>query len=331
MAFAVLEDYNGEIEVTFFSGAWEKCAGVIENDKVAILKGKIEHQKDKGRTSFLADEYLAPETAEAAAREEETKARKWEKYRNAWKYMADLKLDKAAQAEKGNYTVIGLLKSLREITDKKGNKMAFGVLQDYSGEIDLVFFSSVWKDCKDFIVVDEMTALKGTIDPKNDKNPAEPSFKISSVPDLGRLIRAAARKAAAEPERAGGDADAGIPDDELAAGLAPAGAIAVYDESGAEDAFFAATFPDADYSEDDTDDAAGGSGDAATAPPVTEFQALPEIREYHVRLAANPGGAALLIHVPVSQGEKVIRSASGIGCAVDALSGCAEVAEAWAR
>jgi DNA polymerase-3 subunit alpha len=354
MAFATLEDYNGEIEVTFFSGAWEKCAGKIEADKVAVLKGKIEYQKDKDRTSFLADEYLEPEAAETAAREEEAKARKWEKYRNAWKYMADLKLDKAAKAEKGNYTIMGILKSLREFTDKKGNEMAFGSLRDYSGEIDLVFFSSVWKECKDFLVVDEMTALKGNIDPAGDKNPAKPSFKVSSVPDLGRLVRAAAKKAAAElkPVGAGGGGAHGIEDDaipgeETAAELAAA-EIAAYDEPDTGEAAFEDLFPGDDFSDDSDEDLALAATSAAVPAAAALRPPAPSFTEYHVRLAANPAGrekdlaplleivkanpgaAALLIHVPVARGERVVRGASGIGCTVDALSRCAEVAEAWA-
>jgi DNA polymerase-3 subunit alpha len=58
MAFAVLTDYNGEIEVTFFSAAWEKLENKIENDKVTILKGKIDYQKDKDKYTFVADSIL---------------------------------------------------------------------------------------------------------------------------------------------------------------------------------------------------------------------------------------------------------------------------------
>jgi DNA polymerase-3 subunit alpha len=52
MAFAALEDYNGEIELTFFPMAWERCKEKIENDKVAILKGKIEYLQSKDKRSF---------------------------------------------------------------------------------------------------------------------------------------------------------------------------------------------------------------------------------------------------------------------------------------
>ncbi|MCL2070337.1 MAG: DNA polymerase III subunit alpha [Treponema sp.] len=56
MAFASLEDYNGEIELTFFPNAWIKCQHKIENDKVAVLKGKIEYQQKRDKYSFTVDD-----------------------------------------------------------------------------------------------------------------------------------------------------------------------------------------------------------------------------------------------------------------------------------
>ena len=108
------------------------------------------------------------------------------------------------KAEPGtSYTVIGILKSLRTHIDKKGNEMAFGSLQDQWGEIDVVFFARNWENCKALAAVDEMLAFKGTLDLSRDKNPgssgshpAKPSFVVSSIQDLNKLVRAAAKKAA---------------------------------------------------------------------------------------------------------------------------------------
>jgi DNA polymerase-3 subunit alpha len=200
MAFTTLADYNGEIEAVFFTGAWEKCQSKIETDTIAILKGKIDYQKDKDRYSFVAEDWVSPEDAEAAAAQADAQARKWDKYRNVWQYKADLKLSNPASAAKGTYTIAGFLTSLREITDKKGNPMAFGVLKDFEGEIELVFFASMWKECRELLTVDEFVVLKGSIDPANDKNPEKPSFKVSSLPDLTRLMRAAAKENAADAE-----------------------------------------------------------------------------------------------------------------------------------
>ena len=73
--------------------------------------------------------------------------------------------------------------------------MAFGTIQDNRGEIDLVFFARTWENCKALVAVDEMLALKGTIDPRKDKNPLKPGFVVSSIQDLNRLVRLAAKKA----------------------------------------------------------------------------------------------------------------------------------------
>ncbi|MDR0487099.1 MAG: DNA polymerase III subunit alpha, partial [Treponema sp.] len=141
MAFAALADYNGEIEVTFFAGNWEKCQSKVENDKVAILQGKIDYQKDKDRYTFIAEDCVSRQDLDAAVKETEDRERKWDAYRNTWSYMADLKSGFLGKAEKGSYTVIGFLKRISDFKDKNGNDMAFGTLQDFEGEIDLVFFS----------------------------------------------------------------------------------------------------------------------------------------------------------------------------------------------
>jgi len=205
MAFASLEDYNGEIELTFFPGVWEKCQSFVENDKVAILKGKIEYQQNKDKHSFTVDEYLTEDEGEKALKEEETQSRKWDKYRNVWKYAKELELrfpdlTVPEKVEPASYNIIGVIKSLRTHNDKKGNEMAFATIEDPRGEIDLIFFANTWKSCKVLVSVDEIFALKGSVEPPRDKTQTKPSFVVSSVQDINKLIRAAERKAANSPD-----------------------------------------------------------------------------------------------------------------------------------
>jgi DNA polymerase-3 subunit alpha len=329
MAFAVLEDYNGEIELTFFSSAWKKCQNRIETGKVAILKGKIEYQKSKDKRSFIVDEYLEPDEVERALREEEAEARKWDKFRNVWKYAKDLDLrfpDLGAPAnlESGTYTVIGILKSIRTHVDKKGKEMAFGALQDEKGEIDLLFFSRAWENCKALVAVNEMLALKGTAEPPGGKNPDKPSFVVSSIQDINRLVRAAAKKAAAE--------EAALPDERPAESL-PEKETPAEEESAAE-----------------------GAAQSAVAAKTND---APSYREIHIRLAAlaarnetalrslkicleeNPGICPVYIHVPLSSvegifegsisGETVIRASLNAvaPASIYALEKCAAVASVW--
>ncbi len=197
MSFATLEDYNGEIEVTFFAGAWEKCQGLVEADKVVILQGKIDYQKDKDKYSFIAEDCINKNEVDAAVRKIKDSNKKNEMHRNTWNYMADLKSSQIAGVQKGSYTIIGFLKALREFKDKNDNEMAFGTLQDFEGEIDLVFFSKTFAECRALLNLNEIIALKGNIDPQNDRNPENPSFKVSSIADFAQLSRSAARKEAA--------------------------------------------------------------------------------------------------------------------------------------
>jgi DNA polymerase-3 subunit alpha len=309
MAFATLADYNGEIEVTFFARAWEKCGNYVEVDKVAILRGKIEYQKEKDHYSFIAEEWVDANQADAAAKEEETRDRKWDKFRNIWKYGADLKSGSLGKAEKGSYTVVGLLKSLREFKDKKGNDMAFGTLQDYEGEIPLVFFARTWAECRDLLTLDEMAALKGSIDPAGDRNPEKPGFKVSSLADMAALTRAATKRAAAE--------GANSADREEGPGKnpAPAGEKPPTENRAAETLFREVHIRlGRDAAERD-----------ATLYPL------------HDCLVDNPGPCSVFIHVPLTGtagDETVVRTANQINASaatvsIDALKQCAGVAEVW--
>jgi DNA polymerase-3 subunit alpha len=194
IAFAVLEDFNGEIETAFFDKTWLKLENVIKEDKVAILQGKIDYQKDKDRYTFIVDDIVGMQEIDKAIKENEEQSLKWEAHRNTWTYMADLKSGNIEKAKKGNYTIIGFLKKLREWKDKNGNDMAFGTLQDFEGDIELLFFAKPYAECRALLNLDEIIALKGSIDPA-EKKPDKPlTFKVTSIADFAQLTRAASRK-----------------------------------------------------------------------------------------------------------------------------------------
>ncbi|MDR1177289.1 MAG: DNA polymerase III subunit alpha, partial [Spirochaetaceae bacterium] len=326
MAYAVLSDYNGEIDVTFFPRAWENCQDKIEVDKVAILRGKIEYQRDKDRRGFTADECLGVNEVEEAVRENKAQSRKWDKYRNIQKYsealgiqLLDLSFPEGPKA--GSYIALGILNSLRLHTDKKGNEMAFGTLQDDRGAVDVVFFSRTWKNCKALVSEDEIMAFQGSLDPANDRNPEKPGFLVSGIQDINKLVRAAAKKAS-------GDSAVETVSGPVASGPETA--------SGAE--------------------AASGS-EAASGPKPMPSGAEPAVsgasrREIHIRLNAarvdreslNPlltylsgrQGCPVYIHVPCPDGEGVVRASGDMGCgdddaSMEGLALCAGNAEVWSR
>jgi DNA polymerase-3 subunit alpha len=189
-------------------------------------------------------------------------------YREAWKRLVTLNLAQLDTAGEGEYTLIGILKTLKPHVDKKGKPMAFGSLMDYNGEIDLVFFEKIWENCRDKLAVDDKTALKGYLDKRRDK----PSFRVLSVLDMENLP---------------GKGQAELSFREVHIRLKE------------------------------------GTGERE--------EALYPLRDY---LMENPGPCSVFIHVPVSGGEAVIRTAGQIGAPADpvhigALTQCAGVAEAW--
>jgi len=342
MAFASLEDYKGEIELTFFSVAWEKCRDRVVNDKVAILKGKIEYQADKDKRSFTVDEYLDINDAERAVKEEDEQERKWDKFSNIRKYAKDmdmqiLDLGAAAMAASGTYTAIGVLKSLRTHVDKKGKEMAFGTLQNHRGEIDLVFFARAWEYCKAVAAVDEIMALKGTIDPPKDKNPQKPSFMVSSIHDINKLVRAAAKKAA-EDSGAGKeqDPDPDLDSNDTGGDIAPDVSIpaAVDEEREAETAASAAAIAE-HGSAHETKTFHRALHIRLRADAMEDEMLLYSLRDF---IDGNPGSCPVFIHVPVSSDpggarEKVVRTAGKINAnvpaSINALERSGAVAELW--
>ena len=306
MAFASLEDYNGEIELTFFSGVWEKCQDKIEADKVAILRGKIDYQQNKDKYSFTVEEHLETRDLDEIVKQEEIQNRRWDKFRNVLKYAKDLDLRildlaAAAKAEPGTYTIIGILKSLRTHIDKKGKEMAFGTLQDSRGEIDIVFFARSWENCKALAAVDEMLALKGTVDPAKDKKSEKPGFLVSSIHDTAKLIRAAAKKAAAAE-----------PGTETEAENQPAAAEQAQ---------------------------ASVASEMRSSPLEIHIRLIANAADneaglYSLRdfLAENPGPCPVFIHIPGNQKETLIRTASRISAGFPesaALEKHSIVADVW--
>jgi DNA polymerase-3 subunit alpha len=210
MAFVSLEDYSGSIDMTFFDSAWRYCADKITPDTVCIIKGKIEYQQSKDLWGFIADTVLSPDTADAAIDDVQAQARKWDKYRNIWKYPRSseppvLALETAENAKIGSYVVAGMLSKIRPYQTKTGKDMAFGSINDEKGSIDLTFFPRAWESCKDMLAIDEMVAFKGNLEaPQDNQNTDNKrkwrSFLVSSMLDINRLVKQAAKYAEAHPE-----------------------------------------------------------------------------------------------------------------------------------
>ncbi len=62
----------------------------------------------------------------------------------------------------------GMLSTIRPLTTKKGDPMAFGTLEDLDGKIDLVFFPRTWKMVREKVAIDQVMLVIGKIQARGD-------------------------------------------------------------------------------------------------------------------------------------------------------------------
>ena len=317
MAFGTLADYRGEIDIVFFGEAWESCRDRIKPDEKAALRGKLDQKR--GKPSFQVEAALDQENFNNKGLLISFCAlsNPLNDCREAWEQLVKLDLAGAERAPEGEYTLIGIVSGLRPYKDKNGRDMAFGTLEDFQGQIDLVFFEKTWETCREKIAEGEKAALKGRLDLKRGK----PSFRVSAVMDLGRLVRRAAKNQSPPQEAPAQTAEASPPP--APGPRAPA-----------------APPPEAPTMKAPTMTAPTM---APTKPPEeapcrevhiwlrTEAgteEALYPLRDY---FRGNPGPCLLYIHVSSpAAGETVIRAAGRISAAIasaEALSPYAAVAK----
>jgi DNA polymerase-3 subunit alpha len=65
--------------------------------------------------------------------------------------------------------VAGMITTLRTLTTKKGDPMAFGTLEDLDDKIDLVFFPRTWEKHRQQVQVDQVMLVIGTVQEKDDQ------------------------------------------------------------------------------------------------------------------------------------------------------------------
>jgi DNA polymerase-3 subunit alpha len=88
----------------------------------------------------------------------------------------DLSVLELASAER-SYTLIGLLKEVKEIVTRNGRRMAFAVLEDQRGSLELVIFSDVFEKCRPLLAADRVVAAIGKID----RSRGDPKLKVDRL------------------------------------------------------------------------------------------------------------------------------------------------------
>jgi DNA polymerase-3 subunit alpha len=94
-------------------------------------------------------------------------------------------IDELVDVESGSWIIVpGILKNVREILDRKNQKMLFATLEDYTGEADITVFSSVYNKFKDILQEGKRVVVGGKLEVDKDENEEKVKIMVEQVDEL---------------------------------------------------------------------------------------------------------------------------------------------------
>jgi DNA polymerase-3 subunit alpha len=99
-------------------------------------------------------------------------------------------IDELVDVESGSWIIVpGILKNVREILDRKNQKMLFATLEDYTGEADITVFSSVYNKFKDILQEGKRVVVGGRLEVDKDENEEKVKIMVEQVDELdGKVL-----------------------------------------------------------------------------------------------------------------------------------------------
>jgi DNA polymerase-3 subunit alpha len=113
-------------------------------------------------------------------------------YRDVWNKTSNLDLSRIERCSTDKpYTVLGMIKNVRTLVTRKGDRMAFAVLEDFNGSVELTVFSRSWEKYGHLLLEDAIVGVIGKVDLsrdtpqiKVDEIKAPEELKIIGVPEI---------------------------------------------------------------------------------------------------------------------------------------------------
>jgi DNA polymerase-3 subunit alpha len=120
--------------------------------------------------------------------------------------------------------IAGVITTLRTLTTKKGEPMAFASLEDLNGTVELLFFPRTWKECRDKVKTDQLLLVRGKLKVEGgdrakivvdgvDNNPTI-AHAADEAPTVERAAWSAERSNGRTPEPAADNWNAYLPEPE---------------------------------------------------------------------------------------------------------------------
>ncbi len=108
-----------------------------------------------------------------------------EELRKLSEKLFDYTIDDLLEIESGSQVVVpGILKNVREVIDRKNQKMLFATLEDFTGEAEITVFSSVYSNHKDILREGKKVIISGRLEVDKDESEERIKIIVDQVGDL---------------------------------------------------------------------------------------------------------------------------------------------------
>lgn len=194
------------IQAGLFDSIESRNRATLLHNFVPVLEASLKRKEDEsvGQVSLFAD---AAEEVEAEINWEEVEG--WseaellrlekehlgfyvsghplDSYRSIWDKTVNLDIRKIERSSTDKpYTILGMIKNVRNLVTRKGDRMAFAVLEDFNGAVELTVFSRTFEKYGHLLVEDAIVGVIGKVDLSRDK----PQIKVDEIrsPDELKVI-----------------------------------------------------------------------------------------------------------------------------------------------
>jgi len=99
-------------------------------------------------------------------------------YRPIWEKLTNLNTREIELCKSGkSYSVLGILKSIRTFSTRRGGSIAFAILEDLNGSVELAVFSEVYRKSGHLLIEDNVVLVRGKVDLSRDN----PQIRVDEI------------------------------------------------------------------------------------------------------------------------------------------------------
>jgi len=198
------------IQAGLFDNIESRNRATLLHNLDAVLSSVLKRKEDQsiGQNSLFVDaeEELSPEVqweevegwsdSELLHMEKEhlgfyVSGHPLDSYRSSWEKTVNLNIAEIERSREDRpYSIMGMIKNVRQQTTRRGDRMAFATLEDFNGSIELTVFSKVFARYAHLLIEDAIVGVVGRVDMSRDKA----QLKVDEIKQPDELREAGIRE-----------------------------------------------------------------------------------------------------------------------------------------